>query len=177
MKRIEVGTVYRKDMIGCEDGTYLDVNETGITLEVYFDTPTESEIKDFKAGSNYKIGLFKRDGVLFFLTKFGNSNWMDAPYFIKLRKEATNPLVNITDSTSGYSLNVLLIDAKTGILKANRLIGLNNRFSKLLKQELDKQLESTINDRFEYNNVLNSIFQRYTTKNMVDNALMTYSSN
>ena len=86
------------------DGGILNISQNGITLEVYFNTPTKSEVKDFSAESEFKVGLFKKDGILFMLTKFGNSNWMDAPYSIRLEKEIPNPLQAINDVTLGYPL-------------------------------------------------------------------------
>ena len=69
-----------------------------------------------------------------------------------------------------------MIDSKTGILKKNRLIGLNNRFSKILKNEIDKQMELPVIKRDEYAHVLNNVYRNYSIKDMVNNALITYSS-
>lgn len=178
IQNLEVGKLYKEGVTRYNEGVRLTVTNTGLNLDVYFNRPTENEIASFKSDTPYKIGLFKKDGVLFFLFKPGNLQWMDSPYCIGL--EGNMDLINlepILDNSIGYALNVALIDASTGILKSYRLIGLQNRFSKTFKNEFDKQKELGAINKNEYAIKLNSIFNAYDTKDMVKNALISYSAN
>lgn len=178
IQNLEVGKLYKEGVTRYSEGAILTVTNAGLNLDVYFNRPTDSEIASFKSDTPYKIGLFKKDGVLFFLFKPGNLQWMDSPYCVGL--ESNMDLINleqISDTTTGYALNVALIDASTGILKSYRLIGLQNRFSKTFKTEFDKQKELGAIDRNVYSVKLNNIFNTYNTKDMVRNALVSYSAN
>lgn len=176
-EKIQVGKLYREGKTRYNEGVLFNVTNTGLQLEVYFDNPTESEINNFKSESPYKFGLFKKDGILFFLSKFGNLNWMDAPYSVGLCENIDSIVLQELPPTSGYALTVFLIDAATGILVSSRLIGLQHKFSKVFKTEFDKQKALGKVDRFEYSNTLNKIFATYSSNDMVKNSLITYSGN
>lgn len=176
MEMVKIGELYRKEKTRYDEGTRLNITNNGLFLEIYFNKPTEDEIKSLTSDAPYKIGLFKKDGILFFLAKFGNLNWLDAPYSIGLSKYIDSINLNELKSGQGYALNVALIDASTGKLVHYRLIGLQNRFSQILKKEFDKQKELGAVDRMEYTNTLNKIYRAYSTNNMVKDALVSYNS-
>ena len=176
-EKIQVGKLYREGQTKYNEGVLFNVTNTGLQLEIYFNNPTESEISNFKSKSPYKFGLFKRNGILFFLSKFGDLNWMDAPYSVGLCPDIDSISLRELPPGAGYSLCVCLIDAATGILLSSKLIGLQHRFSQIFKMEFDKQKKLGKVDRLENFNTLNKIFETYSSSDMAKNALITYSAN
>ena len=176
-EKIEVGKLYREGKTRYDEGVLFNVTNTGLQLEVYFNNPTENEINNFKSKSPYKFGLFKKDGILFFLSKFGNLNWMDAPYSVGLCKDMDSIVLQELPPTGGYALTVVLVNAATGVLVTGRVIGLQHRFSKVLKDAFDKQKSLGKIDRLEYFKAIHNIFATYSSSDMAKDALITYSGN
>lgn len=99
------------------------------------------------------------------LFKFEGINWIDAPYSVKLSKNLTK-IEEINDG-QGLGINIYLIDANTGILKAMRLVGLPTVFSRKLKLAIEKQMLMSFEN---YNQTVNTIYRKYNTKKLVDYA-------
>lgn len=99
------------------------------------------------------------------LVRFGEEQWMDAPYSVHLSKNLTQ-LQDVLEG-QGFALNVYLINAATGVLEGMRLVGLNTRFSKMLKEDILKQKDLTY-DGFDIK--LNDIYKKYSTKALVSMA-------
>lgn len=176
-KKIEVGTLYKDGKTKYNEGVIFNVTNSGLQLEVYFNNPTQKEIDSFKSTAQYKFGLFKKDGILFFLSKFDNLNWMDAPYSVGLNEDVDSIILQEPTTGNGYNLNVVLINAATGVLVSSRIIGLQHRFSKILKIEFDKQKALGKIDKIAHANNLNKIFASYSSNAMVKNAIITYTGN
>ena len=173
---IEIGKLYRDGVTRYQEGVMFNITNSGLTLEIYFNNPTQEEINALQGGVEYKFGLFKKDGVLFFLSKFGNLNWMDAPYSVGLCRDIENIDLKELTEDNGYALAVTLIDASNGVVVWNRLIGLQNRFSNILRKEFYLQKANGKVDRGEYGSKLVQIYNSYSTNAMVKNALVTYRS-
>lgn len=168
MYKFEVGQLFKEGITRYQEGVRFDFLPEGPVLLIYFNAPSMSEINDIKQGKS-RFGLFVKDNIIFFLSKFGSLAWMDAPYSIHLTKEKFD--IEAPSSGEGYALNVFLIDAKTGILKAARLIGLSTKVSLSLLNAINAQ-RSQFFDLNNYSTKLQSLYNNYSTNDMVKFCVM-----
>ena len=159
-----VGNLFKEGVNHYPEGARFDISDDGCNLSLYFSRPTDKEINLIKT-SSIKVGCYMEDEVIMMLFKFENMNWMDAPYSIHLSKN----LRYLPDllSNEGYQLNVYLIDARTGILKAKRVVNLKDTFSKSLKRIIEKQKEIPFN-KHQYAIKIGDIYSKYSTKELTN---------
>lgn len=162
MKVFAVGELYKSGITKYNEGARFDFTQSGAVLELYFKSPTINEVQEIKNGC-FKTGFVEFAGVIFMLFKFGNLNWIDAPYSVHLSKpfEFEEPTRG-----SGYGLNIFFIDANTGILKNIRYIGLSTEFSLSFKNAVLKQRKAEFNNNY-YSAALQNIYLKYTTNDLV----------
>lgn len=163
MNKFEVGQLLKQGTTKYPEGTKFDIQRDGAVLFIFFNEPTVQEIEFIKNGKA-KLGIWEKDNIIFFLSKFGDLSWMDAPYTVHL-----SPIhleLEYPQEGLGYALHIILVDAKTGIIKAMRLIGLSTRLSTTLYKYIKKQTESTFNQSY-YDIILSRTYQNYTTNDMV----------
>ncbi|MFR8871637.1 MAG: hypothetical protein ACLVIH_16775 [Paraclostridium sordellii] len=146
------------------EGITFDITDNGANVIIKFDSPILEEIKAIKE-EKIKYAYYMQGNVIFMLFKFGDLDWMDAPYSVHLSKNLTR-FLEINDG-QGLALNIHLVDAKTGILKVLRLVGLSNAFSKALIKDIEKQKEMSYEG---YESTMNTIFRTYSTKELVKRA-------
>lgn len=79
------------------EGVLVDVTDFGINVKILINRPTNKEINQMKAEAPLEIKLLEMDNIVFFLFKFGNLNWMDAPYSVHLSKS----LHHLSDVSDG----------------------------------------------------------------------------
>lgn len=158
----ELGKKY-DDLKGPE-GIKADFTDTGMVLSIKYNKPTLKEVNNIKSGEfNFKTIII--DNIIFFLFKFGNEQWMDAPYTPHLSKHLSK-LEQLEDG-KGYSLSVILSDATTGEAQALRLLGLDTKTSKAIKHLIETQINEDF-DINEYDKKLKRIYRTYTTDDMVN---------
>lgn len=124
--------------------------------------PTAEEKRAFTSGTPYQFGLAVVDDIIFFLSRFGTLEWMDAPFNIHLYPDDRMPLLEELGPTQGYGIYIMLVDSSTGIIAHQRLIGLNHDLSMRLHDAIINQ--PVISD---YDQRLQSIMARYSTKDLV----------
>lgn len=164
MNKLEIGQLFKEGVTRYPEGVKFDITDGGMNLLIYFNHPTEEE-KHSISKEDARYGYYKQDNVIFMLFKFGSLEWVDAPYSIHLSKHLTE-LQEVTEG-NGYAINVYLIDAATGILEVARLISMNTRTSKLLREDILKQKEMNYDG---YEQLLSNIYRSYSTKALVDKA-------
>ena len=169
MNKLEVGKLFKEGVTRYQEGCRVDLNDTGFNFCIYFNRPTDDEIYDITKG-DFKFGYYLEKNVLLLLFKFGTMEWMDSPYSVHLSKNLSK-IPCIDNSNSGLALNIYFIDASNGILKGMRLIGLKNKTSKMLLDDIRKQKEMPYKD-FSMN--LNEIYRKYPTKALVSMAKGLY---
>jgi len=125
---IEVGKPC-KPFIGMGEGVRFSLSGDGALLAYCFDNPTEHEIAQMKSGKSFEIRCSMIDKILWITSKCGDLAWTDAPYNPRLSQSL---LEWDYDEGEGIALTLVMIDSKTGIVKAARLIGLGTMFSRYL---------------------------------------------
>ncbi len=158
----EVGKLFEVGVTEYEEQVKFDFLSEGPVLLIFFKSPTEKEVSEINAGKA-SFRLYEKYNIIFLLSKFGSLEWMDAPYTVHL---SDNIVLDIPSDGLGYALNIFLIDAATGIIKAIRLIGLSTKFSFALHKCMQKQTETQF-DKYMYLDNLNCIYRDYSTKDML----------
>lgn len=144
-----------------KEGVQFDISDDGATMLVFFETPTQNEIEQFKSGKKFEIRFIILNDVIMITTKIGNLNWMDAPYTPHLSKNLTK--YQIPNEGEGLGLTLYLVDTATGEIKHMRLLGLSERFTrKLFGSAMEIKMKEF--DKTQYIIKLSDIFNRYDTK-------------
>ncbi len=173
MKEYKVGQVV-KDFIKHQEGAIFDVDDQGASLIVFFNSPTEEEVKQFKSEQRFEIRFTEIYGIIMMTFRIGILNWMDAPYSPHLSKNLTRFV--LPSEEQGLGLTLMLVDAATGEIKSIRLIGLSTNFTKkffgLLMEQKMKEFNVT-----EYNNSINRIYSIYPTSKIVKMSDIYYKDN
>lgn len=169
LQKLEVGKPYQEGKISYREGLKFDFRQDGAGLYITFDTPTTKEIDSIRNG-DIEISVYPKDELLFLLFKFGSLPWMDAPYSAHLSEPFT--FEELTEG-KGYSLFIVLIDAKTGIVKVIRQIGLSTKFSTQFQKLVEKQKEMPF-DKQEYDRKINEVFANYSTEDLVKRTILGY---
>lgn len=159
MRYIKTGKIL-PEAIGHKEGVYFDVDDSGASLIVYFNSPTDEELAQFREGHKFEIRYIELQNIIMFTVKIGNLNWMDSPYSPHLSKNLTR--LTAPEDGQGLALTLILIDSYTGTVKNVRLLGLSTSFTQKLLKDLVLQLEKPF-DKSVYLTALNRIYQRYTT--------------
>lgn len=124
----KVGQVYAP-AVGKGEGVKFTLSSGGAMLLYAFDNPTSEEVAQMKSGKDFEIRYTEMNGILWITSKCGNLEWTDAPYNPRLSSGLPG---SDFDEGEGLALTLVMIDARTGIVKSTRLIGLGTSFSHYL---------------------------------------------
>jgi hypothetical protein len=164
-EKFEVGQPYKPGTTKYGEGTRFDFLQSGAILELYFSRPSIDEIEDIKAG-RFEIGLCERGNIIFMLFRFGNWQWMDAPYTVHLPQPFT---FEDPKPGTGYGLSIFLVDAATGILEGMRYVALSTDFSRKFRDAVERQKSKPF-DHDAYNMELQQVYSNYSTEDLVKRA-------
>ena len=118
------------------DSVRFDLTSSGSELVLQLGKPTAKEKNDFKNGVP-QFALKVVNDIIFILSRFGTGPWMDAPYYRYRSKpyELSMP----TSPNEGINMHAMLVDARTGVLVAQRFIGLEHDLSVKLMEAVASQ--------------------------------------
>ncbi len=152
-------------LMGFDEGAHLLVDGSGsLILLIMYSRPTENEIMDMSSKNRFEYACLMRNGVLVFLAKPGKQEWMEAYY--KPPFGAPAQLATTITDGFGLSLSLLLVDKATGILKIQRMIGLDQAFSAKFV-ELARESDKMIDTPEKWLSATGQMQSRYTTHDMV----------
>ena len=170
-RALEVGKPFEPGKTNYPEGVKFDFTEGGLVLLLFFAGPTEEEVEAVRAGG-FKIGFFDiaildndtfKGNIIFLVFKFGDLPWMDVPFTIHLAQCKAPAEI---EEGLGYGLQVLLIDAATGVLKGIRLVGLGTEWSRNFRQAILEQ-EAAGFDRRAYDAEIQRTYKMYRTRELV----------
>jgi hypothetical protein len=100
MRIMEVGKPLIPGITSYPDGQIVaDINGGVLFIRIAYSTPTESEVKNIHEGPS-AFSIVEIGDVIFILFKFGELNWMDAPYSIHLSSPNTDvPMASYKEDT------------------------------------------------------------------------------
>lgn len=140
-----------------------DVTENGGILFIFFNDPIQNEIEQISHGS-FEIGFVKIENVIMMVYKWGDLDWMDAPYTPHLSRYLER--YPILDDSIGLALTTILIDTKNRKVKALRVSSLGDDFSRKFIGEAMEEKIKPFNVNL-YDNNLQKIYTQYTTDDIV----------
>lgn len=168
LTKIEVGKVLNTQLPD-KDQCVMNMDSSGLSLLINFDNPTTNEIEQMKAEQPFEIRFVALNDIIYFTIKFGTLQWIDAPYSPHLSNLGA-AWEEITDDRLGYSLTIILTDARTRIVKNIRFVGLGNTFSKKLYESV-KFVSSQTFDIINYDKALRAITYKYTSAQLANMAV------
>jgi hypothetical protein len=139
----------------------LNLYDNGLELHLFFRNPTKAEIRGVKQG-NCACALVVLGDVLFFLYRFAGVPWSDAPYSWH-RVPADRrvlPALQDTGQMRGL-LQIILTDADTGIVQAQRAVSLSVDFTRALLSAIRMQASTPWCGQAEYDRQLAAVYERF----------------
>lgn len=113
----------------------MSLSDAGGTIAVVYKNIAEAELKAFNSGFKFKVVVV--DGIVWMLVKVGNQPWADIPYY--KYAEDRLPTFEMPSDGMGLAMQMLLVEANTGILKAIRMVGLPTDVSRKLIKAVENQ--------------------------------------
>lgn len=143
------------------DSVRFDLTDSGAVLMIAMQNLSAAEKNAFKNGvQQFKFAV--ANDIIFFLCRFGTLSWMDAPYY----KGLSRPFqIERPEDGQGIAMHAMLVESTTGVLVAQKLIGLPHDLSIKLLDAVAAQPEIS-----DYNARLNMAFQLYTTSDLLKQA-------
>lgn len=147
-----------------QEGIHFDIDDSGATMLVFFDRPTQNEVDQFKTNKSFEIRFAELSDIIMITVKIGDLNWMDAPYSAHLSKNLSR--FTLPNEGAGLALTLILVDAHSGEIKSIRLMGLSTNFTrKLFGTAMEQKTKSF--DIDEYYQNIRSVYAKYNTKQIV----------
>lgn len=147
------------------EGSILEVDESGLVLALKYERPTDKEIRAIQDGEA-EFRLLVRGSVMFMCAKFGDTQWIEAPYNANLsRTDVLGALPEAPDG-EGYTLTVVLAEHPSCIVRALRMFGLPTEFSRRFRRFAEDQLAAGFDAR-EYALDVQDACRSYRTIDLV----------
>ena len=161
MEIFEVGKPFKNGIARYPEGINFNIDHNGCNLLIYTAKVTEKGRQAVIKG-DLKYGYFKEENTIIMLFRFGNHQWIDVPYSIHMCKDPVE-LKEVTE-TKGFPLNIYIINAETGILDNIRVVELDIRLSRMLRDDVLEQKSLSYSG---FNSKVNEFRRKYSTKALV----------
>jgi len=173
MQAIVVGKLYQKGVNQYSEGVHYNFDKAGHILHLFIKNPTASEINNIKKGEIYWNFLVYPE-CLFLLIKFGSLPWFDAPYswWIVPKQRRIVPKL---EEHELFTIQIILINATTGIVEAIRLISLPKIESQTLLNIIQFQIENPISPE-AYHRRIDQIYQLCPTSEAMIKLIDKYNN-
>ena len=137
-------------------------------LRIFWGAPTASEVESVRKGPAL-FGLYTQGDLLILCYRFGSLPWSDAPYSIHLLEPAGVPPedrvppdpASLTPESRAL-LDVVLIDAGSGIVRALRTVTFSPEFTGALYYAIAAQARMPF-DKSEYDESIERVYRTYPT--------------
>lgn len=139
MTCMEVGRKFDGAIL--EEGAVFETEEWLNLCYIFLDTPSEREIKAVSSGG-IKLDIICYDEVIYFHFDADNILKFMAPFNMCLYSNFNL----IKPENRSYIMPIILVDRITGIIKALRVIGYDNKFSKKLYELIKTQWKNGVSD-------------------------------
>ena len=160
----------RAEWMGIPDGMRLEWNDvSGLVLFVFYNNPSEEDMKDVSAGSRFEIAFKDIDGIGFFTIKFGDQPWADCCFSPNLYDPF--PKFDKPEPGKTYALHIMLIDSAVGVgeLKLLRSLSLGKEFAEHFRLWCLDSMKKNIS-RYYYDKVIKKVYDDYPTPEDLANA-------
>ena len=146
-------------------------------LTFHYDNPTEKEIYGAREG-RLEIGIYERDGVIFFPIKCPNAGgYMDCAFnghlYLQKYPELDPFSMEAPGPGNGCALTVLMVDTNGDIIKSIRSVGMGNKWTHYLIKCLQKQKETPF-DEDKFNLKVSEVYGRLNSRDLFERADIVY---
>ncbi len=161
MTVLEVGRPYIVGRRKWPEGVEYNCRSGGHELRLFFDSPSASEIEAVRIGE-CEFALVMEGPVIFLMYKFGVAiNWSDAPYSWHLVPEDQRTLPEPEGPETRALLQVVLIDAASGLVRALRALTFSPVFTRALHAAIRAQADMIWAGKASYDAALADAYRRY----------------
>lgn len=171
---VMVGKRYPGEWKSMQEGGHYSYNAAGHMLQLHLPGATDTEVRDVRAG-RAEFALAVEGPVIFLLFRFGRQPWSEAPFSVHLvpKKWRRTTLRTADTGERRNMLRILLIDTRSGILKAIRVCGLSAHFIDAFELALQGQPVSGWAGRDAYDMAIAEVYRRnpYGCDNLVRGAV------
>lgn len=167
----EVGKLFLPGRTSWPESVYLEYTPSGPMLIMAVHNPTAKEAQAAKTGK-MEFALYETDLVLWFLYKIhGFGPWSDVPFSIRVYdgKGMSLDWSDGIEEGMGLALQIYLIDAGTGILHSQRLVGLGTKFSREFRAMILRQLERPFSQE-AYDEAVHQTYRRLSSDDLLARA-------
>jgi len=160
MYKYEVGKLYHPSRTSWPEGIEYNWRQNTHELKLFYRYPSAEEIAAVKRAPA-ECALTVVGDILFLVFRFGAQPWSDAPYsWWMVPPDQRTPPPALAGEERAL-LNVLLIDAGTGIIRAVRAISLGPAFSQALHAAIRAQAAAASFDQAAYDRQLAAAYRLY----------------
>jgi hypothetical protein len=161
MHKIEVGQLYLPHRTEYPEGCEYNFYDTGHELRLILANPDRSEVDAVRKG-RLQVGLLVEGPAIFLLYKLGKMLWSDAPYSWWMVPEPRRGTPEPINPGQGVLLQIVLIDASTGIVQGLRAVALDTEFSQALHAAITNQMQHPTSPQV-YSTAVDHAYAKYST--------------
>lgn len=143
----------------CSDTIKFDMTDNGAVIYVAWRNPSEKEIEAFKG--TIEIKEIMLNGVIFICLKPETLSWLDAPYHRDLSRANIISALP-AEAGSGLQLHLQFINASTGVLLHQRIMGLSTNFTNRFFSDIRSQSALT----GDYDERIAAVYNRYSSSDL-----------
>lgn len=160
-----IGDEYLPNKTHWNEGNFYCYSQGSHNLLLACNNPTKREIEGVDSGE-IDIRLYTEKNVVLLVFRFTPGfPWQDAPYSWYLVPEPSRTYPHLLSGNIETILNIDLIDACTGILKAQRIARLGHGFSNSLHQAILDQINMP-DSRSQYDANLDLIYRKFSSADL-----------
>jgi len=136
-REVVVGSLYQAGATKYPEGAHASITPGGVELALFIDEPTAQEVRTIQ-GKDFEAYLVEQPNTMLFLAKFGDL-WFEAPYNVHRVPSQFRAWPPAPSQGYGWPLAIVVVDARTGVVRAMRNLALSNRFSSATLRALAEQ--------------------------------------
>jgi hypothetical protein len=165
----KVGELFIPGQTRYQENVWFEYTASGPFLIFAFQNPNPKEIQAAKTGK-VELALYEDGPVLFILHRIdGLEDWSDCPFSVRLCKNVEFDWSEEIQEGYGLALNIVLIDADTGILLAQRVVGTSTEFAREIRGAILRQLEHPFDEHI-YNKKIDQIYSQLSSQQILRRA-------
>lgn len=159
-QKIEVGQLYNPNVTEWPETATFWYREYGYELVLFWDSPEEGEARALTE-NDIEVGLFLNESLIFLIYRIkGGCEWSEAGYTYHMvpKDERLLPDTARTNDVPDRRFQVVLVDAKTGMVRGMRMLKLGLDFSSLIYRTMHTQAKMNFNET-EFNKALERTYE------------------
>lgn len=147
----------------------LMLNDTSFDLVGVLSGISKQEIEDWQKGS-FTLYLYHANDIPFLCVSF---KYFQFDVSFNILKMVEEDYINFWIENEANAVSMFLVEEKTGIIKAMRMVGISYDIANRIKEICKKQKENYKNYK-EVDYKIQSIMELIPTKTMIKNAELSY---